>query len=540
MKTLKLMPKITAILFLILGVTSCDEDFNTIGTDIIGDDSLLTQTNNEETVIAYSRKLDPIQTNFIEDNQLGFYNDPVFGKSTVNYISQLLLKETDPIFGDTLGQPLEIENVILYIPYYSVATVEEEETTYVLDSIFGSAPVKISIYESNFFLRDLDPDANFEEAQLYYSNQGAMFEANKGELWATIEDFVPDDEGYILVEGEGDDEIETLIAPGIRIELPIEYFQEKIIDKEGDPVLSNNNNFKEYLRGIYLKVETLSEEGNLFIFNSSKATISINYTYEKPVLDSSGNEVLDEEGNPEKEITDDKVELNFSGIDLNVFDNELSLDVESDLANPNTIEGEETLYVRGGEGVLTVIDLFGEDADNDGVPEDLEELRANNWLINDANLIFYVDQNKVEGGETEPERLTIYNLETNNILVDYFLDTTSGEDDLNALNIHLGRLKRGSDENGEYYKIRITNHLSNVITKDSTNVSLGLIVSQNVLLSGFQTVDSLTNPQGNLPRIKKVPRSSVLSPEGTVLYGNNTPNEEKRLKLEIRYIDLDN
>ena len=101
----------------------------------------------------------------------------------------------------------------------------------------------------------------------------------------------------------------------------------------------------------------------------------------------------------------------------------------------------------------------------------------------------------------------------------------------------MGRLERGIDNLGQYYKIRITNHVSNLINKDSTNVSLGLIVSQNVLLSGFQAIDSITNPEGELPRIKTVPRSSVISPEGTVLYGNNTTIEEKKLKLEILYID---
>ena len=121
---------------------------------------------------------------------------------------------------------------------------------------------------------------------------------------------------------------------------------------------------------------------------------------------------------------------------------------------------------------------------------------------------------------------------------DYFLDTTSGNEPIDALTTHLGRLVRGSDNVGEYYKIRVTNHISNLVNKDSTNVQLGLIVSQNVLLNAFQVIDSITNlPPEGLPRIKKVPRSSVISPEGTVLFGNNTSNEDKRLKLQISFIE---
>jgi len=122
-------------------------------------------------------------------------------------------------------------------------------------------------------------------------------------------------------------------------------------------------------------------------------------------------------------------------------------------------------------------------------------------------------------------------------LSDYFLDTTSGDEPIDALTTHLGRLERGSDNLGDYYRIRVTSHISNLINKDSTNTQLGLMVSQNVLLSGFQVIDSITNPESELPRIKEVPRSSVISHEGTVLFGNNTSDENKKLKLEISYIE---
>ena len=53
---------------------------------------------------------------------------------------------------------------------------------------------------------------------------------------------------------------------------------------------------------------------------------------------------------------------------------------------------------------------------------------------------------------------------------------------------HLGRLVRDSDGKGDYYKLRITNHLSSLIHQDSTNVNLGVIVSQNVAVPNFQEV----------------------------------------------------
>ena len=54
-----------------------------------------------------------------------------------------------------------------------------------------------------------------------------------------------------------------------------DFWQEKILDMEGDPVLSNANNFSNYFRGLYIKAEALTPEGSLmyFNFNSSNANI---------------------------------------------------------------------------------------------------------------------------------------------------------------------------------------------------------------------------------------------------------------------------
>ena len=99
MKSLNSLPKIGAILFFIIAIASCDENFNTIGGDIIGDTDLLSILDDSKTVISYSKKIPSIQTNQIPVHQLGIYNDPVFGKSTVNFLTQLLMSEPNPTFG---------------------------------------------------------------------------------------------------------------------------------------------------------------------------------------------------------------------------------------------------------------------------------------------------------------------------------------------------------------------------------------------------------------------------------------------------------
>ncbi len=244
---------------------------------------------------------------------------------------------------------------------------------------------------------------------------------------------------------------------------------------------------------------------------------------------------------PDAERNDASFELSLKGINVNTFDNELNPDIASQLLTPDVENGEENLYLRGGDGIISVIDLFG-DVDNkkilngvlvdgqNGVPDELDSLRVENWLINEANLIFYVDQSKIPGGATEPERLVIFNITEGTLLADYDFDPTVGEAPVNAVVDHLGRLERGSDENGDFYKIRITTHLSNVIRRDSLNVPLGIMVTQNVLVTDFQDLENTQSPG-----IDKVPAATILSPQGTVLFGNNTANSEKRLKLQIYY-----
>ncbi|MFM2009831.1 MAG: hypothetical protein RLZZ479_221, partial [Bacteroidota bacterium] len=81
------------------------------------------------------------------------------------------------------------------------------------------------------------------------------------------------------------------------------------------------------------------------------------------------------------------------------------------------------------------------------------------------------------------------------------------------------------------YKIRITNQIRNLVKyADSTNVKLGLVVTENIGETGFsklKTPNSFT---------KKLPKASVMNPLGTVLYGSHpSVPVDKRVKLQIYY-----
>ena len=525
MKINNALPKLLVVLSAFVLMASCEEEIGTIGSEVIGDQDVNATLDITRTIRSYSKKLQAVQTNGLQLNQLGLYNDPIYGMSKVNLLAQVALETPNP----SINFLPQLDSVVLYIPYFSEEITDDlGESSYVLDSIYGNTPMNISIFESNYFLRDFDPNSGFEDIQSYYSNQNDLFESFKGELIYSLTDFLPSTESYTETIFEQDDAGEgtsenSFVAPGIRVKLPEAFFREKILNMEGTPELLNNNNFREYFRGLFFEVE--GTDTNLLKFDMTAAKLDIYFTSQ-----------FDKPGTRNRTREEKKITLLFDAINVNVFENELNGQIQSELLSQDQQNGEDRLYVRGGEGIAAVVSLFGDDADGNGVADELDEIRQNNWLINEANLIFYVDKDAITDDAQEPERLIIYDIDNGRLLTDYSLDTTSGESEqVDAYTTHLGRLVRDSDGKGDYYKLRITNHLSSLIHQDSTNVKLGVIVSQNVAVPNFQQVQN-TNA---LTRdyTEQVPSSSVMSDQGTILHGNTSADLTKRLKLQIYYTD---
>jgi hypothetical protein len=314
----------------------------------------------------------------------------------------------------------------------------------------------------------------------------------------------------------------------MRLKLNEDFWVNKIIAKEGEPELSNTNNFKNYFRGIYFKAESINPEGNLSLinFSNSSANITMYYTIDDPTIEN-GNRV------------GRSYVFSFIGNRVN-FMSSPSFPIPAG----NETDGDEKLYLKGGQGSLAVIDLFNgiiQDPDSGLDVSQLDYFRnkKGKWLINEANLVFYVDQTAVEGLD-EPERIYLYDVENGTPIVDYYFDNENAATPLNSRIGHLGKLQHvddDPDEKGIRYKIRITEHINNILLRDSTNVKLGLAVSSNVNLEGVNSQRSVLTSDD---LVNKVPISSILTPRGTVLFGNNTSDIEKKVSLEIFYTEPKN
>lgn len=518
----------------ILLFVSCDKDYNEIGEGLIGQNHFVLN-NTTFDVVAYNQKITAIESQNLPVNPLGIYDNPAFGKTTANFATQLVLSTVNP----TIGVNPKIKNVILAIPYYTDATKKvlntDGSSTYVLDSIYGAdkAKIKLSVYESGYFMRDLDPIGGFQTVQKYFTDQNSDFDNLKKTLLNDSTDvaqndaffFDPAEHVVTTIDATTKVETKTRTAPGMQLNLNTSFFKSKIIDGATSGKLISNDVFKNYFRGLYFKVEQSgTDAGSLAMMNFSKGTITVNYTEELSTTVGTGTTI----SRVAKSIV-----LNMSGntVSLPVHSNEIS--AYSDAKNnPNSTLGDEKLYLKGGEGSMAVIDLFGKDADNNGVADELESIRNNKWLINEANLIFNIDASAM-AQSYEPQRIYLYDLKNNRPIVDFYTDGSSNSSNSkNAKYVFSGIINKEAVTNGRgiSYKIRITDHIRGLIkNSDSTNVKLGVVVTEDIGIASSNKLKVLNS-------ISQAPKASVMNPLGTILYGSKSSVlESKRLKLEIFY-----
>lgn len=453
---------------------------------------------------------------------------------------------TNPLNQDTDG-----DNILDNVDEDIVSNNFQNE--YALDSIFTNQfktwenskdivgkKFNLKVERSGFFLRDLDPNANFEEAQPYYSNtaipsfvegvplfNGEVTIDNK-EIITAFEEDDPE-----TTEVDESTQIASRLNPGVYVELDKDFFQANILDKEGSSELSNQANFRDFLRGLHFTVTPSGDtEDMMLLFDMTLANITINYDY------------LDYDTEDEQQITSNgSYVINFlqnangiiSGNAVNTFvDQPLEADIAMHLdAN---VQNAERLVLKGGSGSFSQIRLFGDEVNEEtGIVTNgdsfIDQIKANNWIINEANLVFYVDQNTVnqKGGIIDPPRLYLYNSVTNQPIHD-LTDATSSQSNLGRFPNYDGVLEQDAAGNGVKYTVKITDYINDIVVRDSANVVLNLALTSDLSITGVRE-DLVEGEQIDLPVM------SVVNPLGTILYGSNVADQDdaKKLKLEIFY-----
>jgi Domain of unknown function (DUF4270) len=525
-----------SIALVVIFFASCDKDYNTLGSDIVGNENFSFTNGESFDVKAYNQKVETIQTNNLPINQLGILNSPVFGITKANFVTQLTLANLKPTF---LTNSIVIDSVILTVPYYStkLSTDDKGWGKYRLDSIYGSdVPLNLKVYRNGYYLRDYDPLTNFLTSQKYYSNEDNLFSTNKIALSSglplndsdnTIENskFVFSEKEYVKFKVSttipDPKEVESRSSPRLRLHLNKAYFKTAIIDASADK-LDNNNAFKEYFRGLYFEVEN-NTTGRMASIDFTKGDVTIYY---KDATSTTVATII------QKTLV---LNMTSSASPVNTVNLLENTDNPEYMTAVSSNAEASKLYIKGGQGSQAYIDLFSDLAK-------LQELKDKQVLINEATLTFTIDQSKMNANGTipEPQRIYVYNAENNKVILDYKSDKTS-----NATVPKLGKfiyggiIEKDVTKKGTQYKIRLTEHVKNIVNKDSVNVRLGIVVTENIgIISNYflkTPIELATSPKKII--FDRLPATSILSPIGTVLYGSNpgSGDENKKIKFQIYY-----
>lgn len=536
---------------------SCDKDYNAIGEDLISDNHFDLVPESYD-VVAFNQEVTPVQSNGMPAYSLGIFDNGFFGTTTANFGSQLSLGD----YSATIGENPVIESAVLYVPYFSHVTAADPKggSVYALDSIYGvkEGKLKLKVYESGVQMYSTYFEGGSQKAQLYYTDQNSFFNDNK-RVYESVKhlndtaDVKQNDAFYFSSAQIKDSTVVdataspktynvTYTKPGMRLNLNKKFFQDKILNAPASK-LTSETAFQEYFRGLYFQVEkadgVASNMALLNIANSTDAKITITYraktaiTTDADATTERKTFVIYLNANKANFLQDAKTPAYADGINS---------------ANVNKTTGDDRLYLKGGQGSLAVIDLFSS-ADSysyddngvkqntpNGVSDQLDDVRNNvktkHWLVNEANLVFYVDGAKM-GATQQPKRVYLYDLTNNTAIADYADGTPTSSNDPKATRTVFGGILNVDAAKGNSYKVRLTKHIRNLL-KDETgtikNVKLGLSVTEGI--------DVFTSNKLKLKNdvISEAPTGSVMGPLGTILYGGtaNVP-ADKKLKLEIYY-----
>ena len=549
-KTIKALNFSLVFSLLLASFLACDKDFSVIDSDVLGEQNANFFTDSTSfQIVAYNKKLESLQINDLSSTLLGVYNDPAYGQTIASIVAQLVPSTYAPDFGDN---PV-IDSVVLTIPYFNrIVGAENGNSIYTIkDSLYGKksdgtiSPFKLSIYQNTYLIKDIDPYSNTNERQNYFSkadgtvlngNTNINFDALKGSLVYENSAVIPDSLPTKTSLGVGDAKVTTQSAPAFRDKLNIAFWKTAIIDKEGSTELSKASEFSNYFRGLYFKAEPVAGNGNMILLNLASTNANITIYYSK---DSS--------------VAGEKIQasyvLRFTGNILNTFNNDYSTVL---FLNGDRTTGDEKLYIKGTEGSMAVVDLFsGANAletflndyrvplGNGNYKKDANGNYSLKRLINDAQLIVYEDetmptQPKYTNGDDyhKYDRLYAYDIKNNIPVNDYSLDPTVNNTSAPYFSTYFHLGLRNTNAAVSKYKIHLTEHLNNILLRDSTNTKLGLTLSSNVNQTKNAKILNSTD------EVTSVPSVSIITPRGTRLYGTK-PNipANRKMKLKVFYTE---
>lgn len=543
-KFVRVLTYLSLSLGLLFGVISCEKDFKNVGVNIV-DNHLFSSEKYISEVIAYSKNIEKNRANGLSNYLLGVQRDESFGKLEASFITQLTLNTINPDFGINAV----IDSVMIELPYTVTLNPDVSGTSpnkYLLDSVWtnGLRNFQLDVYELGTFLTPQDL-ADPSKPKIYYSNHPFQKQNPGSPLYSGI--VKPDNTDTLLVinrykhpndnfpdlvtkEVYKKDTIEGTNKPTLKIPLDKALIKEIFQDQAASSHFASNSNFNHFFRGLYFEATELNPNDAALINFDFNAQVNKNvdlviFFSHDIQKDEADGEDLDGNGvNGEEDVwvrTPKSFKFPLRGVQTSLYNRDITgSSFETEIASIDPIIGEEKIYIAGAAGSHAVIKLFGnEDANSNNIPDELEELRTKNWLINDVRLEVFIDPNHPTDW-IAPKRLYLYNIGEGDDEDTQLLDAMPQA----IIGIN-GNLVRKSDGTPEKYVFLLTEYISEILKEDSE------LVLHDLGLKIFDTFDSPNPKFQNDTIVKKFNKS----PKNLVLLGNKSTDTEKRIKLQISY-----
>ncbi len=508
-------------------IFSCENEFTDIGSNVISNTKFDTDAIVID-IVAENSPLEKVQSDNISRQLgqylLGVYSNSNYEKLEASIISQISITNDLKVYKDTLtiksNQTLitTIDTVFIKLPY-QVRLVNATDKSFLLDSVFGdvSKAFSLNVYRSNTYINTFSP-IDPSKINSYFSN--ATFQKTGSELNAQVNfPFKPSKADTLLVIKRRNsnnsvyktDSLRFTVStaskipvPFARIPLKEDVFKSLFLDKYGSGDFASQQAFNNYFRGIIL--EATGNEGSLtsLSFDNANTNLrpSIEVYYTNTIV-KTGTSIIDT-------VFSSNDSFGMNGFKINKFKME-------DKIYPSNNE----IKIQGAAGSEAIINLFGADTNNNGIADKIEELRANNWLINDATLTFYINQ--AIDTSFVPERLYIYKSDkSSGTEVTSQVKDAITEASFGGIS---GFLVRDATGKKEKYLFKITDYVSDLMNGTS-NYSPTLKIK-------------VYNPSDN-PEIDSIFRNFSWNPKAVTLFNHSPINGAKKATLKISYSERKN
>ncbi|MDE5526710.1 DUF4270 domain-containing protein [Elizabethkingia meningoseptica] len=503
MKKIKIIANICFVATLgLLTLTSCEADPDNLGSQFLDGnaangqelsyDILAYNSNNNDTIRSDARNL----TNAI----LGAFNESVFGTQKASYVTQLRPGSYSADFGTNP----KVDSVVLQmIPDYvrdsvttSTVTINKVSTDQDSTKTINSYPLvkygkgKLNGNPAKFTVRVAEVgDFLYDTSVPVYSNQTV------NEITPLGSKVIDGNVRGIKITKVGDNTELLSRDPGIRIPLDANFFQNKIIAKQGQTVLGDAASFIRYFRGLRLSVA----ENDGFLFNINPNTMSITMYYSNDVTTN---------GTTTRQSNTFTFDLGASNAHFSQFAFTRPAAYTTAMNNINPSTGDAKLYLQGtgGPGAEFVI--------SQSTIQALKNVYNQNKAgILSAKIRLYSDSSVWTNTFAKPSSFIVLQKNMKQFMDD-MTAFTSGFVQVKATDL---------DKNPAYYDVSITQTLKNIVEKDADNKPI-------VINVGSFTANAQTGAYLGWNY-----NSRSYTPNRVVLVGSDPSNATQKAQLKVIY-----